>query len=66
MNKGLNIKFARMRKGMTQDELCEKVGICRSTLTKMENGDLNIRRSTMLKISEILEVPVTELFFSEE
>ena len=60
---GINIKVARIRKGMNQDELCELISISRSTLSKLENGEMDPKRSLMLEMAKVLETPVQELFF---
>lgn len=63
---GLNLKIARIKKGLTQEELCKLVGIGRTTLSKLEQGKIKPKMDTMEKLSKALNVPVTELFFSEE
>ena len=60
---GRKIKAARIKKGMKQDDLCELVSISRSTLSKIENEECDIKRSLMIKISEVLDTSVQELFF---
>lgn len=60
---GINIKVARVRKGINQDELCKMISISRSTLSKIENGEHDTKRSLMLKMSEALDTSVQELFF---
>ncbi len=60
---GVNIKIARIRKRMSQDDLCKLISISRSTLSKLENGEHDPKRSLMIKISETLDTPVQELFF---
>lgn len=63
---GLKLKIARIKKGLTQDELCEIVGIGRTSLCHLEQGRANPRLDLMKKLSKALDVPVAELFFSEE
>lgn len=60
---GINIKVARVRKGINQDELCKIISISRSTLSKIENGEHDPKRSLMIKMSEALDTSVQELFF---
>ena len=61
------IRIARRNKDMTQHQLCELVGIGMSTLVKLEKGNFkNLKYPTMLKLAEALNVPVQELFFSED
>lgn len=63
---GLNLKIARIKKRLTQEELCKLVGIGRTTLSKLEQGKIKPKMDTMEKLSKALNVPITELFFSEE
>ena len=59
---GTNIKVARIRKGLNQDQLCELVKISRCTLSRLEQGKLDPKLSLMIKISNVLDVSVEELF----
>lgn len=62
MNIGQKIKSARIRKGYTQEELGNLIGVQKSAVAKYENGRVvNIKRSVLAKISEILEIPPVEL-----
>jgi transcriptional regulator with XRE-family HTH domain len=64
MNIGEKIKVARLAKGMTQQELGEILGVQKSAIAKYENGRVvNIKRSTLKKISDILEIRPSELIF---
>jgi transcriptional regulator with XRE-family HTH domain len=64
---GEKIKTARQAKGMTQEELGEILGVQKSAIAKYENGRVvNIKRSTLKKISDVLEIPPFELIFDEE
>lgn len=61
---GLKLKIKRIEKGVKQKELAREVGISIQYLNALENGRAtNPSIPIMKKISEILEVPVTELFF---
>lgn len=63
----MNVMIARKRKKLTQDQVCEAVGIGRSTLSKIENGkDLGVTKELMIKISNYLGVSIQELFFSDQ
>lgn len=55
MSIGEIIKNARLKKGMTQDELAEKVGVKKSAVAKWENGRVSeIKRSNLKMLSEAL------------
>lgn len=67
MDIGLKIKTARLAKGMTQEELGDILGVQKSAVAKYENGRIvNIKRSTLKKISDVLDIPPFELVFNEE
>lgn len=67
MNIGNKIKAARIAKGMTQEELGKHLGVQKSAIAKYENGRVvNIKRSTLKKISDILEIRPSELIFDEQ
>lgn len=54
---GLRIRKTRKSKGMTQEELAEKVGLTKSTIAKYENGQIiNIKKNVLCKIAVNLGV----------
>lgn len=54
---GQKIYALRKEKGMTLEELGDKVGVGKSTVRKWENGMIaNMKRDKILKISEVLGV----------
>lgn len=62
MNIGDKIRIARQRKGMTQEQLGEILGVQRSSIAKYENGRvINIKRSMLKKISDVLDINPSEL-----
>lgn len=66
MDIGIKIKTARQAKGMTQEELGDILGVQKSAIAKYENGRVvNIKRSTLKKISDVLDIPPFELIFDE-
>ena len=60
---GTNIKIARISKGFNQEEFCKLINVSRCTLSKLEKGKGDPKRSLMIKISNALEKSVSELFF---
>ena len=67
MDIGEKIRTARISKGMTQEELGKLLGVQKSAIAKYENGRVvNIKRSTLKKISNILEIRPSELISIEE
>ncbi len=66
MNIGEKIRKARKEKGMTQEELGELLGVKKSAVAKYENGRVeNIKRTTLKRISAILDIPPSELIFEK-
>ncbi len=63
----MNVKLARIKQRLTQEELCKRVGICRSQLSRIENGnDHKVTKEVMLKLSQELHTDIQCLFFSKE
>jgi len=58
---GQLIQFYRKQKGLTQEELADKISISKSYLTKIEapNCDKSFSLEVLFEISDALEVPVT-------
>lgn len=56
-----NLKILRIQKGMSQEELAERLSVVRQTVSKWEKG-LSVPDSEMLiKIADVFEVSVGEL-----
>jgi DNA-binding XRE family transcriptional regulator len=47
---GVLLEEARMKLGMTQEELAEKCGTNKSYISRIENNSTDIRLSTLMKI----------------
>lgn len=50
---GVLLHEARLEKGLTQEELAEKVGTTKSYISKIENNVKEVRISTLQKIVEV-------------
>ena len=60
-----NLKVLRKKKGITQEELAARLNVVRQTVSKWEKG-LSVPDSELLiKLAEILEVPVSRLLGSK-
>lgn len=46
------IKTARQEAGLTQEQLAEKIGTKKSYISKIENGNCDLKYSTLLRIFE--------------
>jgi transcriptional regulator with XRE-family HTH domain len=55
------IRSARLEKEYTQDYLGEKLGMSQKSYHRIENGHSQLKVETLLKLSTILEVDVTDL-----
>lgn len=61
------IKFLRISKGMSQQELALKVGYeGRSAISKVENGERDISQSMIIKYADALGVTPTYLLYGDE
>ena len=67
MDIGQRIKEARLAKGLTQEELGKIIGVQKSAIAKYENGRVvNIKRSNLKKIAEVLELRPSELIIGDD
>lgn len=62
----MSVKIARIKAGLTQAELCKKIKMSPKKLCAVEKGDYDILTMANMKaISDVLNVSIQELFFSE-
>ena len=59
---GSKIKRLRQKKGYTQEQLAEKMGIATRTLSGIEIGENFVTAETLEKVFDVLEVSGSELF----
>lgn len=62
---GEQIKTARKAKGVSQEELAVRLGVVRQTVSKWENGMSVPDADVLIKIAELLDVPVSQLLGME-
>lgn len=62
----INIKEIRSSKNITLEELSKKADVDLKELEKFENGNINIKFNTAIKIAYALEVKVSDLYKIEE
>lgn len=55
------LKAERVLKGIKQMDMAQKLGITPQYLSRIESGKVDIKLSTLKKIANILEVPVSDL-----
>ena len=57
------LREIRMEHGMSQEELAEKAGMSRTTISKIENDEeANVNTRTVAKIAEVFGVNPSEIF----
>lgn len=57
----INLKVARIKKGLTQKKLAELVGVSVATINRIETGKQILKIDMLNKLANVLEVPVNEL-----
>ena len=63
---GYRIREIREAKKMSQEELSEKSGVSRGTISALENGsERNTTSKTLLKIAQALGTTVDNIFFAD-
>lgn len=59
---GLNLKKHRLERGLTQENLAEKVGIHPTYVGKLESGKNNPSTKMLYKITRALGIKLSDLF----
>lgn len=63
---GYKIKELREAMKMTQEELAEKSGVSRGTISALENGiDRTTTSKTLVKLAQALDTTVDGIFFTK-
>lgn len=63
---GTRVKFLRVRKGWTQDQLAEKLGYTsRAMVSKIEKGERGIKASMIPLIADVFDVSVPYLLYGQ-
>ena len=63
--KNLKLKAARAALDMSQQELAEKVGVSRQTISAIEKGDYNPTINLCIAICKVLGKTLDNLFWEE-
>ena len=61
-----SVRLNRIEKKLTQEELAEKVGVTRQTIGLIEKEKYNPTIALCLKISQVLNKSIDQLFWLEE
>lgn len=65
MGKNLAMKQARAEKGLSQQELADKLGVSRQTINAIEKGDYNPTIKLCIGICRVLGLTLNDLFWEE-
>lgn len=65
MSKNSAMKEARLRAGLSQQELAERVGVSRQTVNAIEKGDYNPTIRLCIGICKALGMTLNDLFWEE-
>ena len=60
-----NIKQCRLKSGLTQNQVAEKLFVTRQTVSSYESGRTQPDLETLIKLSEILNVSINQLLYGE-
>lgn len=64
---GYKIREARNKRKMSQQELAEKSGVSRATISGLETGRIKVTTTdTLLKISCALKMKISDIFFEQK
>ena len=59
------VRDRRRELGMSQEELAEKSGVSRATISRLESGELlMVKTGTLIKLAEALECKVSDIFLA--
>ncbi len=56
-----NVKHLRSVKGISQQTLADKIGVDRSTISRIENGEIETTIDNAMKIAKVLKVNIEDL-----
>lgn len=65
MAKNLNVKSARVKLDMSQEDLAKAVGVSRQTISSLESGEYNPTLNLCKRICRVLHKSLDELFSEE-
>jgi transcriptional regulator with XRE-family HTH domain len=62
----LRLRYYRIRKGLTQGELAEKVGRTEAAINRLEKHRTSPQMETLRKLAEVLEVSIDDLIIEDD
>ncbi|MBL7007148.1 MAG: helix-turn-helix domain-containing protein [Spirochaetia bacterium] len=63
---GLTIRKIRLKAGLTLAALAKESDLTKSTLSKIENGQVSTPISTLMRVAKALDVPLADFFYEEK
>lgn len=63
---GLNIAYYRKLNGFTQEKLAEKLGLDRTTISKIELATSGVSLDVIFEIADLFDIRVEKLFQFKE
>ena len=61
-----NLKYLRMKKGLSLAEVSRAVGVTRSTIQKYESGDVDIKRTMAIKLANVYGVTPSQIMLWDD
>ena len=58
---GANVRAARLKRGLTQEELAERSGLAPVQVSRIERGKREVRLTTIIRLVRALDVTPAEL-----
>lgn len=58
---GQSVRYLRMKKGISQEELAFRAGLNMNSISTMERGLNNVKIKTLYRIAEALDVKIEEI-----
>ena len=62
---GLNVKIARLKKGLTQEQLAELMNIHLTYIARIDTGKINMSLGKILELAYTLNIDINKLLFIE-
>lgn len=65
-NVDLNLRFRRMKRGLSQEDLAELSGVSQATIGSVERGEKSQSVQTLAKVANALNIDLYKLFIFDE
>jgi transcriptional regulator with XRE-family HTH domain len=62
---GRRLRTYRLQRGLSQEKLADQLGVTFQQVQKYEKGTNRISAGRLQRISEVLDVPITEFFMAQ-